>query len=803
MVKKWKARALFGGLLILTIAFSRGIGLVPPLASLFSPFSGFWQNAETRIPELPAEIATVNLNNRVTVKWDFNMVPHIFAGNEEDLIYAQGYVTASMRLFQMEFLHRQAAGRLSELMGPAFLSSDRFYRRMGLNRAAALSLDTLRKDSHFYNLLLQYSKGVNDYIHSLSNRDFPLEYKILDATPEDWDPLHIVLIQKHFAYGMTGFDSDIENTSTAAILGESDFLRLFFSFLPDDIPACSPATSWQNFAKPDTAHLVFPDVVLKKTGSFRPLPGTGSNSWAISGRKTSTGKPVLCNDAHAPFKIPGTWFDIQMSTPSGYVYGASIPGMPFVFMGMNDHLAWGGTNSVRDFKDWYIIRFSDAKRTRYSYKGREETCQLIPEIIRVRAGADFYDTVRITKAGPVIYDKSLLSGDSLYHSLDLAVDWAGQEPGRDIEAFYRINKSSGVQDFKSAIQLSGCPGINFTLATRTGDVGLFHQGKFLNHKVLHGTTLMELNNRAEDKNRWIPQTANPFELNPTIGFVLSTNQSPTNSSYPYWVGGTLEYYRNRRIYKMLTSLNRISPESNKNIQNDNYYLLAAEVLPVLLKTVNPADLKKPWVQYHRILLNWDLFANPQSKPMTLFTNWWNLFKQLTWDELNLEIPIAKPPDAVLAQILIADPENPVFDIRTTPEKETAADLIRQSFGMLPAQPTHIHDIPVWAEVNHTQLDYYGIDAFSVKNLDVGGYQTTINMNTGNKGVVYRMIISLEDEPYAWGVYPGGQSGNPGSYFFNNLTESWASGDYYDWLILKSEHETNKNILFEQQLRPGR
>jgi len=803
MVKKWKARALFILLILLTIAFSRSIGLIPPLGKLLSPYTGFWQNAETRIPEMPEEITSASLHAPVRVKWDYNMVPHIFAGSEEDLMYAQGYVTASMRLFQMEFFYRQAAGRLSELMGHDFINSDRFYRRMGLKRAAEQTLDTIKKDPHLYNLLEQYSRGVNDYIHSLSYRQLPLEYKVLAAGPEDWSPLNILLIQKHFAYGMTGFDADLENTNTAAILGETAFLRLFYSFLPKDIPACSPRASIMSLADSDTSHLVFPEAVLKKVSQYRPVNGIGSNSLAISGRKTYPGLPVLCNEAHAPLKIPGMWFDIQMSTPSGFVYGASIPGIPFVFMGMNEHLAWGRTNSVRDFKDWYSISFTNSQRTRYQYKGSIDSCILIPEHIIVRGAYDFYDTVRITKAGPLIHANSMLPDDSCYFYLNLAVDWVGQEVGRDIEAFYRINKASTTSDFTTAVQLATCPGFNFTLATRTGDVGLFHQGKFLNHKVLHGTTLMDVNSKAEDKSRWIPQSANPFEMNPAIGFVLSTNQSPTDSTYPYWYGGTMEYYRNRRIHKMLTSMNRITPESNKAIQNDNFYLLAAEVLPVLLKNIQKGDLKKPYDKYYRILQDWDLFANPQSKSMTLFTNWWNLFRQLTWDELNQVVPTSKPPDAVLAHMLISDPGNPVFDLRSTTRKETAADLIRQAFQMLPSKLTHIHEIPVWSAINNTQLDYYGINAFSVKNLKVGGYQTTINMNTGNKGVVYRMIISLEDEPFAWGVYPGGQSGNPGSYFFNNLTESWATGNYYDWLILKSENETNKNILFEQELRPGR
>jgi penicillin amidase len=132
MVNKWKARILFVLLVVLTILLSRHMGMLPPLANLISPFSGFWQNAEKQVPEMPEKITSSHLNAAVRVKWDYNMVPHIFAGNEEDMIYAQGYVTASMRLFQMEFFYRQAAGRLSELMGPAFLNSDRFYRRMGL-----------------------------------------------------------------------------------------------------------------------------------------------------------------------------------------------------------------------------------------------------------------------------------------------------------------------------------------------------------------------------------------------------------------------------------------------------------------------------------------------------------------------------------------------------------------------------------------------------------------------------------------------------------------------------------------------
>lgn len=802
-MNKWVAKLVMLFVVTLTILFCQSTHRLPSFGNFISPFTGFWQNAEKRIPDFQSNLKLSGLKNSVTIKWDYNMVPHIFALNEEDMIFAQGYVTASMRLFQMEYLYRQAAGRLAEIAGPAFVDSDRLYRRMGFKRASILQLEELKNNKQLSGLIQAYCNGVNAYINSLSYRDLPVEYKLLSCKPELWEPLDILLIHKNFAFIVAGHDNDLKCTNSASILRESSFMSLFFSVLPNDVPVVNTNYLQGNSNKKDTCHLSLPGLYIRNLKNIQPTSETGSNSWAISGTKTSTGKPVLCTDIHAPLKLPGMWFDIQLKCPDFSVYGASFPGIPFVFMGINDHIAWGGSNSTRDLKDWYTVEFTDAARTIYKFKGKQLKCQIIKETIKVRAGKDYQDTIRITEAGPLIYENSFLPTDSLFNDINLAVDWAGNEKSIELKAIYGINKAKSLKEFQISTQLYFCPGFNLTVATRSGDIGIFHQGRFFNHPPLHGTTVMNMDQYPDEPVRWIPSNDNPQEINPKKGFVLATNQSPTNSTYPYWCGGTMEYFRNRRINAILNNINHITPEQNKLIQNDQYYLMAAEVLPKLLKSIDKNSLNKPFNQYYRILHNWDMFATPQSKAMTLFNIWWNKVRQLTWDELDGNANTIKPSDAVLMNMILNDPDNNLFDSKNTAQRENATDIINLAFNSLPGKLIHRHDIPEWSKTNKLRLDYFNIDAFSKKDIKLGGCEGTVNMNSGNKGVVYRMIISLEDEPFAWGIQPGGQSGNPGSYFFNNQTENWSTGNYYDWIILKSENEINNRIRIEQRIQPAR
>lgn len=805
-------------LLIATLAlwwvFAHKTGPLPPLGHFFSPFEGFWQNAEDISAKSNSSLKIAGLKSEASVTYDDRMVPHVFAENEEDLYFLQGYVTASQRLWQMDMQVRVAEGRLSEVIGEKLLEKDKEARRIGLKLGAQRSLAFMNLDPKSKMIAERYAAGVNAWITSLEPKDYPLEYKLLDFKPEAWSPFKTVLLLKYMANMLTGYEHDFENTNAVKLLGYNVFDQLTPDF-PDSLidPIIPIGTVFpMPSVLPDSQQISFRpktnEVAALAYPFDRPEADYGSNNWAVSGKMTQNGKPILCNDPHLGLNLPSIWFEIQLHTPEMNVYGASIPGAPCIISGFNDSIAWGITNAAMDVKDWYTIEFRDSKRKEYLYDGSWKPTTYVVESFYVRGKGIVYDTIIHTEHGPVAFDKTFNHG---VETENRALRWTAHDPSNEMLTFYNLNKGSNYSDYTSAIAHYRCPGQNFVFASSAGDIAIWQQGKFVNRMPEQGRFVMDGTTSTTKWRGYIPQAHNPHTLNPERGWVSSANQHPTDSTYPYYYTGIYEYFRNRRINDRLAVLTNsktmVKMQDMMDLQNDNYNLYASEILPLMLSLLNDNEIRSNEREGLAELKGWTFLNDPELRAPVYFETWWKKLHSRIWDEFEDDKRLLHAPGFFhTIRYLKRFPDGELIDDHTTKEDESLAQLVNATFHtsveeVQKWEKDHPKEVLTWANFKHTTVTHLSQQlAFSVENVQNGGNAGIVNATSEKKGPSWRMVVSPGSAGEAWGIYPGGQSGNPGSKYYANFIEDWGKGKYYNLLLLKP-NEQHSRILYVQRCAP--
>lgn len=793
-MKRIVGTVLFALLILLLYALSTPIGNAPAMGKFLSPSHGFWKNADNR--KDAREVLTIKApsGNKVTVVYDEYRVPHIFADNEGDLFYAQGYITARERLWQMEFQTHFAAGRISEIVGEKGIELDRYNRRIGMARAAEETLKKFEGDDKTLSILNNYAAGVNKYIRSIRPASYPIEYKILGYKPEAWTPIKCILLLKYMSNTLTGGDTDLEYTNALRLFGREVFDKLYPDFPKDQDPIIPSGTK---FADP-VAHAAQNPAQAGGLSLFRnplkhlmePPSGLGSNNWALSGDKTASGKPLLANDPHLVLSFPSIWMQMQLHAPGYNAVGVTIPGSPGIIIGHNEHIAWGVTNGTVDVRDWYAIQYRSDNRNMYRIGNTYYPFQNKLEKIVVRNAPDITDTVRWTLVGPVVYDQSFGSQPEREH---LAMRWQALQPSNEMMTFYLLNKAENHQDYLLALNHFECPAQNFVYADLSGQVAIKQQGKLPLHKHEGGkfiTPLAEVD--LNTIHTHIPFDHNPYILNPKRGFVSSANQHPTDNTYPYYYQGMFEFQRNRRINNVLKDISQATAEDMHALQNDNYSMLAAESLPVMLQYLNlDSNATGRHAEYHQLLSEWKYMCDEDQVAPALFYEWWNQLEKLAWDEFKREDATLKKPNAyILSALLREEPEFALFNIESTPETETAVDLVRMAYENM-LEKFGEPDAPDWRNFKNSRIMHLvpQFKAFSRTHVPVGGYNNVVNAASEIWGPSWRMVVDFSSSrPEATGIYPAGQSGNPGSRFYDNFVDPWAAGRSNPVIFFTSREE---------------
>ena len=778
-------------LVALIFSLNTKFGAIPPLGKFFDPDAGFWANAETSEPS-SSSLELPGVEESVSVFFDDRRVPHIFASNEYDLYYAQGYVTARDRLFQMEMQTYDAAGRLSEHLGTRTLNRDRSTRRLGMPYGAEKAVQFIKEnDPEVYAYLEAYADGVNAYISSLSPDEYPVEYKILDFAPKKWETIKTAHLLKNMTRTLAGNSNDDRTSNTIAYFGD-DFVDKFFTIKPELNDPIIPETRVWDF---DPIPVQAPDTLFKPASaveleSFDRPEGIGSNNWAVNGDKTASGYPILSNDPHLGLTLPSIWYEVQLHAPGLNVYGVSLQGTPGVIIGFNEHAAWGTTNTGSDVMDWYEIKFRDDTMNEYWHDGEWKATTKRVEEIKVRGRETVVDTIVYTHHGPVTKVESDIDEEHppAYHALR----WIAHEPSNDLNTFFGFNKMKTFDDFKEAVSHYVGPAQNFIFANNEGDIATWISGKFPNKWKHQGRTVSDGSDPLYDWQGWIPTEHNPHILNPERGFVSSANQESAAPGYPYYLEDEYApFERGRRINDLLKEMENITMDDIKDMQMDDYSYHAATILPEMLEWLDESGLEEDELEVLEELKNWDLHNNSESLAPGIFRQFWgNMYRAIFDDEYgSTQASLRWPSRDRVNEVLKNEPEFIFIDNINTDEVESiqviVTDAFQETVGELTEWYGEFGDGWKWGILIDNDFDHIAfIPGFGEENVYSSGNSESINATRGSWGPSWRMVVELGPEVKAWGVYPGGASGNPGSPNYDSMLESWRTGELYELEFMK-------------------
>ncbi|WP_035563394.1 penicillin acylase family protein [Hymenobacter sp. IS2118] len=781
-------------------------GDVPPFGKLLSPYRGFWQNGEAR-NTFPAQqtLALPGLQQPVTVRYDDRRVPHVFAQNDADLYFAQGYLTARDRLWQMEFQTHVAAGRLAELVGPARLETDRFFRRMGLPFGAANSLKVMMANPTTRTVLTSYSAGVNAYIGQLTPATLPFEYKLLDYQPEPWQPLKCALLLKFMAWDLSGRTDDLRMSNILGKYGPAVTRDLFPDYPSREDPIVPVGTplDFQPLPAPPVPKS-FTAAAATRQLRTEPDAELGSNNFAVSGAKSASGYPLLANDPHLQLNLPSIWYQIQLSAPGVNVYGVTIPGAPTVIIGFNENTAWGVTNVAADVLDFYQLKFKDQTQREYWHDGRWKPVRRVVERIKVRGQPDRLDTVPYTHHGPVVYNKAekpFVAQTPIAHALR----WTAHDGANEVLAFYQLNRARSYPDYTAALAHYGSPAQNFIFADNQKDIAIWPNGRFPLKWPNQGKFILDGTDPAYDWQGWIPAAHNPHVKNPARGFVSSANQFSAGPDYPYYLNWNYaNYERGHRINQRLSAMSQVTPDSLRLLQNDVLDLNAQLMLPKMLALVDAATPAAGSAEANVLaeMRRWPYQYTADAIGPSVFTVWYNDFVKRLWDDdfgsKVTGVEMRYPARDRTNNLILNEPNSPWIDDRRTPDKETLPQLALQSLRFATDSLTRKFGAlgPKWRWANQKSTDVLHLlqlPGFGQLDVDCGGGAGIVNATSERNGPSWRMVVALGPQVRAYGVYPGGQSGNPGSPFYNNLLETWRVGQLDELVFLRSAQEQHPRV----------
>jgi len=784
-------------------ALNTNFGTVPPLGKFFDPQAGFWANAETSIPE-SSEVNFENYNGNATIYFDDRSVPHIFADNEYDLYFAQGYVVARDRLFQLELQTLDASGRLAEKIGPRALGIDKTTRRRGMPYGAEKALKMMKEDPKIWESVNAYSDGINAYIESLEAKDFPLEYKILNFSPEEWTPIKTAHLLKNLTRTLAGGNSDDRTSNTMEYFG-ADFIEKFFSAKPNlNDPIIPPSKNWDFEAievqSPDTLYKPASAVEL---GEYERPEGIGSNNWVVSGSKTESGYPILANDPHLSLTLPSIWYEVQLNAPGINTYGVSLQGAPGIIIGFNENVAWGTTNTASDVMDWYEIKFRDETQQEYWHDGEWKPTKTRIEEIKVRGEETIIDTVKYTHHGPVTKVESQLDEDSkpVYHALR----WIAHEFSNDLKTIYGFNRAKTYSDFEEAVKHWVAPAQNFVFASNEGDIGIYVSGKLPNKWKYQGRTVSDGTDPLYDWQGWIPFEHNPNMKNPERGFVSSANQESAAPDYPYYLDDDFApFERGRRINELLASMDNITANDMQKMQMDNYSYYAKTLLPSLLEWVDTDSLNDLEKEILGDVESWKYMMEGEQIVPTVFRQWSaNFYRAIFDDEYETTDAVLRyPPRDMFVEVIKTQPDFAFTDDIKTKKIETREDIATASFKKSVLQLTNYlgeyGDKWKWGYLINNDVDHLAsIPGLGRQNLFSSGSSEAINATRGGTGPSWRMVVEVGPEVKGYGVYPGGPSGNPGSPNYESMIESWRIGELFELNFMKVEP---KEYLYKIEIR---
>ena len=757
------------------------------LALLLLPQFSYGQDLQTRAQNVLAQInGTIKirgLNKPVNVMRDQWGIAHIYAETQDDLFFAQGFVAAQDRLWQLDLWRRTGEGKLAEILGTGYIERDKFARLLRYRGKMKAEYESYAPDAKA--IITAFVRGVNAYIEA--NQDhLPIEFHLTGIKPELWTPE--VCLTRMAGYVMTrNIATEVLRAQLVKAVGKD----LVQELIETDPPAKLTIPDGLNLD--DISEKILA-AATQASANVTFKPNEGSNNWVVDGTMSATGKPLLANDPHRPIMLPSLRYLVHLVAPGWNVIGAGEPALPGVAAGHNERVGFGFTIVGTDQQDLYVEETNPANANEYKFKGKWLKMRVERETINVKGQALVTVDLKFTQHGPVIYE------DKEKHRA-FALRWVGQEPGAaGYLASLSMDRAQNWQQFYATLKRWKIPSLNFVYADVDGNIGWLAAAQTPIRKGWNGLLPVP---GASGKYEWqgfLPITKLPQAYNPAKHYVATANHNIMPKDYKYELGYEWAApFRFHRIDEVISAAkNKFTMADFQKLQHDETSLPARTLTKILAEAQNvPSDLQ-PFVS---LLTNWDCVLDKNSAAAALYEMWlpkltpavfkpnvpekyWASFATRISLEKTIEaLKFASPrwfgdsSRAVRDRILITTLDQAV----TETKQRLGNDATQWRWGQLHSTPfTHV-----------LSLDAATKALFDLPAPERGGDANTPNATSGPNfkqvaGASFREILDVSNWDNSVGTNTPGQSGQAGSPHYNDLLPLWANGKYFPLLYSRAK-----------------
>jgi penicillin amidase len=747
------------------------------------------------LPEYDGRVVLTGITDEVVVYRDRYAVPHIYAKNELDLYRTVGYCMAQDRLWQMDLIRRATTGKLSEIFGEELVETDLLLRALRIPEKSRRILS--RSDKSLNEGIEAFADGVNQYI-KIHRDNLPVEFSILGYIPEDWKPEHSVNAIGYMAWDLTmPWNTEIAHYKIMQKVGK----EMYREIVPN-VPGFTTYV-YPDFAE-ELNELHLRDILLTHSRILRDLGLTvfsGSNNWAVSGKKSVTGKPIFANDMHLGLSAPGIWYQMHYVVEGKLnVTGLALPCQPSIVAGHNEHIAWGFTNVMVDDMDFYLEKINPDNPDEYLYRGRWRPMKVQKEIILIKGGKKAEREIRFTHQGPIITPFKRIKGKVI------SMHWIGNEYSDELRTVYLLNRAKNWEDFKNAVKTFISVSQNVIYTDSAGNTGLYCSAGIPIRKKGDGISIYP---GWTDEYEWkgiVPFEKRPHSYNPKSGFVSSANNKTVGNSYPYYISHWFDLpHRIDRIREMLTEKGKLSVDDFKRMHVDHRSKLVEElkgdIIAAIQKDTTLTAIEKSSFE---ILSKWDGVMRKEGSAPAIFERLYitlikNAFADELGEELYLEFISQRiVPKYAMKQIWKRESSKWWDDVATVDKEETFTDIVQKSFretvawlrGELGSEPENWK----WGTI-HTLTLKHPMGSVAILdflfNLNRGPYEVGGSFHTVSPysysfknpfgvtdGASHRHIFVPSKWDDSLTVIPTGNSGIPASDYYCDQTELYVNGEYH-------------------------
>lgn len=756
---------------------------------------------EAKVPDQSAEIVIHGLKQSVTVTWDENAVPRIEAKSDADAQLTLGYVHASERLFQMELMRRIGSGTLAAMVGQPGVKIDLLVRTLGLPEYARKSSSEFvaNAESEIQESAKSYFAGINAFIDV---GDTPEELMLLGVDPQPYSITDAYYVMGAMALGFAMAQKTEPVTSAIHHQWGKQYL--------DDIGLWhgenETFTPWSGTAGGDSLLQKWTSALSEMEKEFPALSFSGSNSWVISGQRTSSGGAMLCNDTHIAFNLPQTWYEAHVVSPGHDLQGHYMAAIPFALIGQDDHKAWGLTMLLNDDMDFFQEKNITGLTDKYAYGDHEMAYSFRTENIEVKDLPDTVISICESVHGPLINGVFA----EFENTEPISVYWAYTRlSNRNLQALYRINHAANIQSFGDAAMMIHGPGLNVTYGDTAGHIAWWAAARFMNRSsVATPWAIMDGSNPENDVSGFLDAEYNPRNIDPTSGIIISANDWPEaaidSNGRPHWYPGYYKpQYRADRIRKLLNSREKWNLQDMQSVMTD---------------VVNEVDAD--------LMLGWknDLSKHPLMSDKFISANfrWDGTYKKdilgpLLFNTMNYEILHLAMSDELgetlfhqflkthqmqrCMTVLNERRESLWWDDVRTPAKESYDDILQLAFNSSVQKLNKLcHTNPekwLWRS-SASGIIQHSIQKHPLGDVGVlGFYNMSCEQDGGNEtirqagfvpdslcqfniyfGSQMRIIADLKQREYWYNCTPAGQSGHISSDYYRNQNKSYIEGAFF-------------------------